>query len=95
MIWSFEKPVRLKEPIKVLVRGKPISTIRLHNEYPTLGKFYKPPRKRILVPEERSYITIEGKKLQPSRGAYDLAIIDPNETRDFKWQKTSIAIELP
>jgi hypothetical protein len=83
-----------KETAKGLVRGKPISTIRLHKEYPTLGKFYKPLKKKILVPEEKNYVTVEGKKFQPSRGAYDLAIIDPDETRDLKWQKTSIAIEL-
>jgi hypothetical protein len=83
-----------KEPVKVLVGGKPISTIRLHKEYPTLGKFYKPLNKKILVPEEKNYITVGGKKFQPSRGAYDLAIIDPDETRDFKRQKTGIAIEL-
>ena len=82
-----------KEPVKVLIGGKPISTIRLHKEYPTLGKFYKPLNKKFLVPEENNYITVGGKKFQPSRGAYDLAIIDPDETRDFKRQKTSIAIE--
>jgi hypothetical protein len=91
----YQKKV-FKEPAKVLVRRKPILTIRLHKEYPTLGKFYKAPRKRVLIPHNKKepYITIEGKTLQPSRGSYDMAIIDPDEKQDFKWQKTSIAIEL-
>lgn len=82
-----------KKPANVLVEGNIVSTIQLHKEYPTLGKFYKRPRKRILIPEEAKYITIEEKRKQPSRGAYDIAIIDPDEKRDFKWQNTSIAIE--
>jgi hypothetical protein len=69
-----------------------IQTISLHKEYPTLGKFYK--AGKVLVPNESKYVTVEGIKLQPSRGAYDLAIIDPDEKSDFRWQKTSIAIEL-
>jgi len=84
----------LREPVNVAV-GKEAhvaQTIRLHKEYPTLGKFYK--NAKILIPNENKYVTIEGKQLQPSRGAYDIAILNPSEKRDFKYQKTSIAIEL-
>lgn len=84
----------LREAVNVAV-GKEAhvaQTIRLHKEYPTLGKFYK--NEKLLVPNEDKYVTIKGKKLQPSRGAYDLAILDHSEKRDFKYQKTSIAIEL-
>lgn len=83
----------LREPVNVgLKNGKTVQTIRLHREYPTLGKFYK--RGRLLVPKENKYIIVDGKKMQPSRGAYDLAIIEPDAETDFKHQKTSIAIEL-
>lgn len=84
----------LWQPVNVKVEKKPqvVQTIRLHKEYPTLGKFYK--TGKMLIPNENKYITIDGRKLQPSRGAYDLAIIDPDEKVDFKRQKTSIAIEL-
>lgn len=83
----------LREPVNVAVdkEARVVKTIRLHKEYPTLGKFYK--RGKILVSNESKYVTVDGKRLQPSRGAYDLAIIDPDEKADFKFQKTSIAIE--
>jgi len=84
-----------KKPARVLVKGKPATTILLHKEYPTLGKFYKHPNeKKVLIPEERNFIIVDGNRMEPSRGFYDLAIIDPNETKDFRWQKTGIAIEL-
>ena len=83
----------LRQPVNVKTRKQVVQTIRLHKEYPTLGKFYKR-EGRILVPDEGKYVTIGSRKLQPSRGAYDLAVIDPDEATDLKWQKTSIAIEL-
>ena len=84
----------LQQPVNVRIgkKAQVVQTVRLHKEYPTLGKFYKIGKK--LVPCESNYVTVGGKKLQPSRGAYDLAIINPDETRDFKWQKTNVAIEL-
>ena len=69
-----------------------IQTIRLHREYPTLGKFYK--QGKLLIPNENNYVEVDGKRLQPSRGAYDLAIIEPSNDVDFKHQKTTIPIEL-
>ena len=69
-----------------------IQTIRLHREYPTLGKFYK--RGKLLIPVKNNYINVDGKRMQPSRGAYDLAVIEPSIEADFKHQKTTVAIEL-
>jgi hypothetical protein len=69
-----------------------IQTIRLHREYPTLGKFYK--RGKLLIPVKNNYINVDGKRMQPSRGAYDLAVIGPSIEADFKHQKTTVAIEL-
>jgi hypothetical protein len=69
-----------------------IQTIRLHREYPTLGKFYK--RGKLLIPNENNYVNVDGKRMQSSRGNYDLAVIDPSIEADFKHQKTTIAIEL-
>lgn len=82
-----------QQPVSVRIgkRAQTVQTLRLHKEYPTLGKFYKTGKK--LVPSQDKYVTVQDKRLQSSRGAYDLAIIDPDEV-DFKWQKTSIAIEL-
>ena len=74
----------LKEPMNVRVgrrgRSQVVQTVRLHKEYPTLGKFCKRVGKT-LVPDENDYVTVDGRKKQPSRGAYDLAIVDPDETR--------------
>jgi hypothetical protein len=69
-----------------------IQTIRLHREYPTLGKFYK--RGKLLIPDKNNYVNVDGKRMQPSRGAYDLAVIEPSIEADFKHQKTTVAIEL-
>ena len=64
-----------------------IQTIRLHREYPTLGKFYK--RGKLLIPVKNNYINVDGKRMQPSRGAYDLAVIEPSIEADFKHQKNN------
>ena len=82
-----------QEPLDVRLNEKQIvQTIRLHREYPTLGKFYK--QGLLLVPNEHDYVIVDEKKLQPSRGAYDLAVIEPSIEADFKHQKTTVAIEL-
>lgn len=82
-----------REPLDVRLDEKQIvQTIRLHREYPTLGKFYK--QGLLLVPHENNYLNVGEKGLQPSRGAYDLAVIEPNIEADFKHQKTTVAIEL-
>jgi hypothetical protein len=57
-----------------------------------LGKFYK--NGLLLVPSENDYVSVDEKKLQPSRGTYDLAVIEPSIEADFKHQKTTVAIEL-
>jgi hypothetical protein len=82
-----------REPLDVRLNEKQIvQTIRLHREYPTLGKFYK--QGLLLVPDENNYLNVGEKGLQPSRGAYDLAIIDPSIEANFKHQRTTVAIEL-
>jgi hypothetical protein len=82
-----------REPLDVRLNEKQVvQTIRLHREYPTLGKFYK--EGLLLVPDENNYLTVGEKGLQPSRGAYDLAVIEPSIEADFKHQKTTVAIEL-
>jgi hypothetical protein len=82
-----------REPLEVRLNEKQVvQTIRLHREYPTLGKFYK--QGLLLVPNEHDYVIVDEKKLQPSRGAYDLAVIEPSIEADFKHQKTTVAIEL-
>jgi len=82
-----------QEPLDVRLNEKQIvQTIRLHREYPTLGKFYK--QGLLLVPDENNHRIVGEKRLQPSRGAYDLAVIEPSIEADFKHQKTTVAIEL-
>lgn len=83
-----------KRQVKVTAGGTQVETILIQKEYPTLGKFYKHPKSRVLMPCEDQYVEVDGKRLKPSRGAYDLAIIDPDEATDFKRQKTKMAIEL-
>ncbi len=83
-----------KSRVRIGEKGQNAQTILLHNEYPTLGKFYKNPKEKTLIPNENRYVTVGNRRLKPSRGAYDLAILDPDETKDLKWQRTSIAIEL-
>lgn len=53
----------LRRPVNVKVGKMPqvVQTIRLHKEYPTLGKFYK--AGKMLVPDENKYVTIDGRKL--------------------------------
>lgn len=82
-----------REPLDVRLNEKQIvQTIRLHREYPTLGKFHK--EGLLLVPDENKYVIVDGERMQPSRGAYDLAVIEPSVEADFKHQKTTVAIEL-
>ena len=57
-----------------------------------MGKFYK--QGLLLVPDENNHRIVGEKRLQPSRGAYDLAVIEPSIEADFKHQKTTVAIEL-
>src|SRR5665647_396031 len=83
----FQKPLDVRLNEKQIVQ-----TIRLHREYPTLGKFYK--QGLLLVPDENNYVNVDGKRMQPSRGNYDLAVIEPSIEADFKHQKTTIAIEI-
>lgn len=82
-----------QEPLDVRLEEKQIvQTIRLHREYPTLGKFYK--KGLLLVPDENKEVIVDGKRLQPSRGNYDLAVIEPSIEADFKHQRTTVAVEL-
>src|SRR5665647_2501282 len=82
-----------REPLDVRLDEKQIvQTIRLHREYPTLGKFYK--KGLLLVADENKEVIVHGNRLQPSRGNYDLAVIEPSVEADFKHQKTTVAIEL-
>jgi len=87
--------ITLKKRSYVLTNRNRVATVQLHKEYPTLGKFSKHPTedKHALRPDERKKFMDKGKSYQPSRGAYDLAIITPDENTDFDWQKTSVAIE--
>ena len=77
--------------VKIGNKDKTVQTTLLHNEYPTLSCYYKS-KAGVLI----RYNKEKNKKpnFRPTRGRFDLAIIDPDSPGNFKKKRTSIAIEL-
>ena len=82
---------REEHNVKIGNKDKTVQTTLLHNEYPTLSCYYKS-KAGVLI----RYNKEKNKKpnFRPTRGRFDLAIIDPDSPGNFKKKRTSIAIEL-
>ena len=77
--------------VKIGNKDKTVQTTLLHNEYPTLSCYYKS-KAGVLIRYNKE--KNKNPNFRPTRGRFDLAIIDPDSPGNFKKKRTSIAIEL-